>query len=32
MTMLRQAGHEIQIQTRGRGFYEFTEQVQALVS
>jgi secondary thiamine-phosphate synthase enzyme len=32
VTMLRQAGHEIQIQTRGRGFYEFTEQVQALVS
>jgi secondary thiamine-phosphate synthase enzyme len=30
--MLRQAVHEIQIQTRGRGFYEFTEQVEALVS
>src|SRR3954447_11909635 len=30
--MLRQASHEVQIQTRGRGFYEFTEQVEALVS
>jgi secondary thiamine-phosphate synthase enzyme len=30
--MLRQASHEIQIQTRGRGFYEFTEQVEALVN
>jgi secondary thiamine-phosphate synthase enzyme len=30
--MLRQAIHEIQIPTRGRGFHEFTDQVAALVS
>lgn len=30
--MLRQAAHEIQLPTRGRGFYEFTGEVEALVS
>jgi secondary thiamine-phosphate synthase enzyme len=30
--MLRQAAHEIQVQSRGRGFYEFTDQIEALVS
>lgn len=29
--MLRQFQHEISIPTRGRGFYEFTEQVSSLV-
>ena len=29
--MLRQVQHEIVISTRGRGFYEFTEQVAALL-
>src|SRR4051812_26408873 len=29
--MLRQALHELQIQTRGRGFYEFTDQVAGLL-
>lgn len=30
--MLRQAHHEIQIATRGRGFYEFTEEVRTWLS
>src|SRR5437763_13770498 len=30
--MLRQALHEIQIQTRGRALYEFTDKVQELVA
>jgi len=30
--MLRQSAHELEIGTRGRGFYEFTERVQKLVS
>jgi secondary thiamine-phosphate synthase enzyme len=30
--VLRQALHEIKIATRGRGFYEFTDQVQSWVS
>jgi secondary thiamine-phosphate synthase enzyme len=30
--VLRQALHEIQITTRGRGFYEFTEQVETWIS
>ena len=29
--MLRQAQHEISIATRGRGFYEFTEEVASLL-
>src|SRR6266536_6526521 len=29
--MLRQSLHELVIRTRGRGFYEFTEEVAALV-
>ena len=29
--MLRQASHEIVIATRGRGFYEFTDQVASLL-
>src|SRR2546423_6355006 len=29
--MLTQSLHELEMRTRGRGFYEFTEQVQALV-
>lgn len=29
--MLRQAFHEVVLATRGRGFYEFTDQVSALV-
>jgi secondary thiamine-phosphate synthase enzyme len=29
--MLRQCSHELTISTRGRGFYEFTDQVHALV-
>src|SRR5690349_3678438 len=32
MSMLRQAHHEIQIATRGRGFYEFTEEVRTWLS
>src|SRR6266567_4760413 len=28
--MLRQSVHEVEIRTRGRGFYDLTEQVQAL--
>lgn len=30
--MLTQAIHEFEVTTRGRGFYEFTEKVQALVA
>ena len=30
--MLRQSAHELEIGTRGRGFYEFTGQVEELVS
>jgi secondary thiamine-phosphate synthase enzyme len=30
--MLRQSQHEITIATRGRGFYEFTDQVSALLA
>ena len=30
--MLRQSVHELDMRTRGRGFYEFTDQVQALVA
>ena len=30
--MLRQSVHDLEIHTRGRGFYEFTEQVQALAA
>jgi len=29
--MLRQSMHELELRTRGRGFYDFTEQVQALL-
>ena len=30
--MLRQHAHEIELRTRGRGFYEFTREVEALVA
>lgn len=30
--MLRQASHELKIATRGRGFYEFTDEVAAWIS
>ena len=30
--MLQQSLHELELRTRGRGFYEFTEQVQALAA
>ncbi len=30
--MLRQHAHEIELRTRGRGFYEFTGEVEALVA
>ncbi len=30
--MLRQSIHEIEMRTRGRGFYEFTDQVQSLAA
>src|SRR2546428_13385146 len=30
--MLRQSVHDLEIRTRGRGFYEFTDQVQALTA
>ena len=30
--MLRQSAHELEIGTQGRGFYEFTERVEELVS
>ena len=30
--MLRQQAHEIELRTRGRGFYEFTREVEALVA
>ena len=30
--MLRQSVHDLEIRTRGRGFYEFTEQAQALAA
>src|SRR5882762_9540611 len=30
--MLRQSVHEIELRTRGRGFYEFTDQVQSLAA
>ena len=30
--MLRQSVHELEIPTRGRGFYEFTRRIQELVS
>src|SRR4051812_23625852 len=30
--MLRQLVHQLEIQTRGRGFYEFTDKAQSLVA
>src|SRR5213593_4084275 len=30
--MLRQSVHDLEIRTRGRGFYEFTDQVQTLAA
>jgi secondary thiamine-phosphate synthase enzyme len=30
--MLRQSLHELELRTRGRGFYEFTDEVQALAA
>src|SRR6266702_3451800 len=32
MAMLRQAQHELKVSTRGRGFYEFTDEVAAWLS